>query len=321
MSTPLRWGIISTGGIATTFAEDIRLSPEGGVVVAVGSRSLESANAFGDTFNIPHRHGSYEELVANPEVDIVYVATPHPMHYANATLALEAGKHVLCEKAFTMNAQEARELVALARSKGLFLMEAMWTRFLPHIVKIREIIASGALGKIVAVEADHGKYFPNDPLSRLFAPELGGSALLDLGVYPVSFASMVLGKPSRMTCLVDPAFTGVDAYCSMLFHYEPGVHAVLTTTSSARTATRACISGTLARIELDDDFYGQVGFTVITREGQRTRYDFEAVGRGLRFQTVEIAKCIAAGKTECEIMPLDETIAIMETMDEVLTYL
>jgi len=320
MTQPLRWGIISTGGIANTFAQDIQLTTEG-VVVAVGSRDLASANAFADKYGIMHRHGSYEELVNNPEVDVVYVATPHPMHRANAELALNAGKHVLCEKAFTMNAQEAKELVAIAREKGLFLMEAMWTRFLPHVVKIREIIASGALGKIIAFEADHGKYFPDDPKSRLFAPELGGSALLDLGIYPVSFASMVLGTPTKMTCIVDPAFTGVDAYCSMVFQYGAGVHALLTTTSSGRTATRACISGTLARIEIDDDFYGQVGFTVITREGERTRYDFEAVGRGLRFQTIEVANCIAQGRTESDIMPLDETIAIMQTMDEILTYL
>jgi predicted dehydrogenase len=201
----LRWGIIGTGGIARAFAADLELTGSG-TVAAVGSRSLEKARAFG----FGRAHGSYEALVADPDVDVVYVATPHPMHHANARLALEAGKPVLVEKAFTMNADEAKDLVSLARERELFLMEAMWTRFLPHMAEIRRLIADGALGEIVTVLADHGQWFPQDPAFRLFAPELGGGALLDLGVYPVSFASMVLGTPERIVTLSTPAFTGVD---------------------------------------------------------------------------------------------------------------
>ena len=238
MTSPLRWGVIGTGRIAHTFASDIQLIDEG-VIVAVGSRSSESANAFANEFNIPHPYSSYEELLTNPDVDVVYVGTPHPMHHDNALLALEHGKPVLVEKAFTMTASEARDLVRVAREKKLFMMEAMWTRFLPHVVAIRELIANGELGEIVTVEADHGQWFEEDPASRLFAPELGGGALLDLGVYPISFASMILGEPSRVTALVDPAFTGVDGQSSMLFGYESGAHAVLTCTTRARSATRA----------------------------------------------------------------------------------
>src|SRR5256884_927647 len=234
MTEPLGWGFIGTGGIAQAFAADLAFT-ESGRAVAVGSRQLESASRFADRFDIPNRHASYEALVADPDVDVVYVATPHPMHHANALLALRAGKPVLVEKAFTMNATEAEDLVETARAEGLFLMEAIWTRFLPHIAEIRRLLAARALGDIVAVTADHGQWFAKDPDFRLFAPELEGGALLDLGVYPVSFASMVLGQPDRIVSLIDPAFTGVDGQTSMLFGYTSGAQAVLTCTSSANS--------------------------------------------------------------------------------------
>src|SRR5204862_5471020 len=239
---------IGTGGIAETFAADLMFT-DSGRPVAVGSRHMNSANRFADQFDIPNRHASYEALVADPDVDVVYVATPHPMHHANALLALRAGKPVLVEKAFTMNAAEAEDLVATARAEGLFLMEAMWTRFLPHIAEIRRLLTEGALGEIVTVTADHGQWFAQDPEFRLFAPELGGGALLDLGVYPVSFASMVLGKPNRVEAIADPAFTGVDAQTSILLGYESGAHALLSCTLRAVGSTRASIVGTDARIE------------------------------------------------------------------------
>ena len=320
MAEPLRWGILSTGGIAHTFASDLRFIEEG-VVAAVGSRSLAAADAFGDEFDVPRRYGSYEAVVGDPDVDVIYVATPHPFHLANATLALEAGKPVLVEKAFTMNGAEARELVALARSKELFLMEAMWTRHLPHVAKLRELIGEGVLGELVTVEADHGKWFAADPTHRLFAPELGGGAMLDLGVYPVSFASMLLGTPDRITALVDAAFTGVDAQASMLFGYASGAQAVLTCTSSARTATRACVSGTKARVEIDGDFYAPTSFTLIARTGERERFEFSSKGRGLHYQAQEVARCLSEGVTESPLMPLDESVAIMDTMDHVLSFL
>jgi predicted dehydrogenase len=317
MGTPLRWGIIGTGLIAHTFASDLRLGDDG-VVAAVGSRSQASADSFGQEFGIERRHGSYESLVADPQVDVVYVATPHPMHRDNAMLALEHSKPVLVEKAFTMTASEAREIVDFARAQSLFLMEAMWTRFLPHVVAIRELLERNVLGEIVCVSADHGQWFARDPASRLFAPELGGGALLDLGVYPVSFASMILGTPSRIEAAITPAFTGVDGETSMLFGYESGAQAVLSCTSSARTATRASIVGTEARIEVDGDFYAPSAFSLVARDGAATRYEFEHVGRGLRHQATEVARCIAEGATESSVMPLDESVSIMETMERVL---
>ena len=317
MTTALQWGIIGTGRIARTFASDLSFIDDG-EVVAVGSRTLASAEAFAGEFGVEAVHDSYEELVADPRVEAVYVATPHPMHYANARLALEAGKPVLVEKAFTMTVDEAVDLVAIARQRGLFLMEAMWTRFLPHVIALREIVRSGELGEIVAVIADHGKWFEKDPNSRLFAPELGGSAMLDLGVYPVSFASMILGAPSRVVAMVTPAFSGVDATASAVLGYDSGAQAVVTCTSSARSATRASVVGTLARVEIDGDFYAPSSLRVIPRAGDARRLEFVTQGRGLQYQASHVASLLAAGRTESDVMPLDESIAIMATMRRII---
>ena len=311
----VRWGILGTGGIARTFATDLRLT-DSGTVVAVGSRS--DADPFANEFDIPNRHNSYESLVSDPDVDVVYVATPHPMHHDNAVLALRAGKPVLVEKPFTMNAAEARDIVAVARETGLFAMEAMWTRFLPHIATVRSWLDDGVLGDLVTVTADHGQWFAEDPDFRLFAPKLGGGALLDLGIYPVSFASMVLGRPSRIATMIDPAFTGVDAQTSMLFGYASGAQAVLTCTSSAKSPTRGAIVGTDARIEIDGDFYAPTSFTLISRSGDRTYFDSEHEGRGLWYEAEAVARCLREGMLESPLMPLDESVSIMQTMDAVL---
>ena len=319
MTAPLRWGIIGTGLIAKRFAADLSFTDEC-VVVAVGSRAQPTADEFGAQFGINNCYDSYEKLVADPDVDAVYVATPHPMHHANGMLALEHGKHVLIEKAFTMTGAEARELVATARSKNLFLMEAMWTRFLPHVIAIRELLAQGALGEVVSVSADHGQWFVQDPAFRLFAPELGGGALLDLGVYVVSWASMILGTPDRVTAMITPAFTGVDGQTSMIFGYDGGAQSILTCTSLAVSDISSSIVGKDARIEVEGRFYEPTSFTVVPRVGEPQRFEFEHQGRGLRHQAIEAARCIADGRTESTIMPLDETVSIMETMDKVLAF-
>jgi predicted dehydrogenase len=315
--SPLRWGILGTGGIAHTFATDLRRT-DSGVVSAVGSRSPGAADRFANEFGIAARHPSYESLVADPSVDVVYVATPHPMHRDNAILALRAGKPVLVEKPFAMNAVEAAEIVEVARQQGLFAMEAMWTRFLPHIAVVRDWLALSALGEIVTVTADHGQWFAEDAGSRLFAPELGGGALLDLGIYPVSFASMILGTPNRVAAVIDPAFTGVDAQTSMVFGYESGAQAVLSCTLRAKSPTRASIVGTDARIEIDGDFYAPAAVTLVPRQGEPTRIPSTHEGRGLRHQADEVARRLAAGELESPFMPLDESISIMQTMDMVL---
>jgi predicted dehydrogenase len=316
-NNPVRWGILGTGWIASTFVTDLRLT-DSGAAAAVGSRSQGSADRFADEFGIAKRHASYSSLVSDPDVDVIYVATPHPMHHENAILALRAGKHVLVEKPFTMNAAEAREIVRVARERGLFAMEAMWTRFLPHVAIIRDWLERGMLGDIVTVTADHGQWFAEDAGFRLFAPELGGGALLDLGVYPVSFASMILGTPSRIVSMSDPAFTGVDAQTSMVFGYDSGAQAVLTCTLRAKSPTRAAIVGSDARVEVEGDFYAPVAVTLVPRNGDPVRVKPVHEGRGLRHQADEVARRLAAGDAESPLMPLDETISIMETMDTVL---
>ena len=312
-----RWGVIGTGGIAAKFVTDLGLLPDT-EVVAVGSRSQDSADAFADEFDIARRHPSYQSLVDDPDVDVVYVSTPHPGHFPAAMLAIQAGKAVLCEKPFTLNATEAADLIAAARQHGVFLMEAMWTRFLPHVVRIRELLAEGSLGEIRTVLADHGAFFPHVPQHRLFNPELGGGALLDLGVYPVSFASMVLGSPARVTAVSAPATTGVDAQTSMLLEHDGGRHAVLTTTLAARTPNRAAIAGTLARIEVDATWYAPTDFTLVAVDGtELERFVDKGQGNGLRHQAAAVANCLADGRLESAVMPLDESLSVMKTMDEV----
>ena len=247
MTTPIRWGLMATGGIARAFAQDLRLLPDC-ELVAVGSRAQASADAFAADFAAPRAYGSYAELAADPEVDAVYVSPPHPGHAAATILALEHGKAVLCEKPFAMDRGEAQRMVDAARANGAFLMEAMWTRFLPHVARIREILAAGTLGEVVYVTAEHGQWFVEDAAHRLFAPLLGGGALLDLGIYPVSFAHFVLGAPRDVTAVSTPAFTGVDATTSMILRYDSGAHAVLTTSLAAASSNPATIYGTPARI-------------------------------------------------------------------------
>jgi predicted dehydrogenase len=313
---PIRWGILGTGGIAAMFATDLSLLPDA-ELVAVGSRSQSTADAFGGRFGVRRCYPTYAELVADPDVDAVYVATPHPMHLADSLLAIEAGKAVLCEKPFTVNAAEARLVVDAAARRGTFLMEAMWTRWLPHIVTIRSLLADGALGQVRAVYADHGQQFDPDPAGRGFAPELGGGALLDLGVYPISLASMVLGSPSAVVAISEPTSTGVDFQTSMLLRHPDGAQAVLTCTMEAASSVTAEIVGTEARIEIDRTWYAPTTFRVITTAGEVTEYAEPAPGRGMQYEAAELGRCLRAGLLESPDLPLAETLAIMATMDEV----
>jgi len=312
-----RWGLMATGGIARTFAQDLAHVPDASLA-AVGSRSQSSADAFGDEFDVPSRHGSYEALVADPSVDAVYVSPPHPFHRDATLLALRAGKAVLCEKPFAMDHAEAAEMVDVARSSGTLLVEAMWTRFLPTMVRVREILAAGTLGELVYVTAEHGQWFAPDPSHRLFAPALGGGALLDLGVYPVSFAHMVLGTPSRITAVGERAFTGVDRTTSAILQYESGAHAVITTSLSAASNNPAVIYGSEARLELDGWFYTPTSFRVVSRAGEVLEsYQPPAGGRGMEHAAIEVGRCLRDGLTESPLMPLDETLAVMATLDEI----
>jgi predicted dehydrogenase len=311
-----RWGILGTGFIADLQAAD--LARNGSTIRAVGSRNAASAAEFAARFDIPSAHGSYEDLVADPEVDVVYVSTPHPFHHGNALLALNAGKHVLIEKPFAMNAWQAREIVDLAESKGLVALEAMWTRYLPHMVRIRELVRSGALGEVRTVIADHNQNLPKDPLHRLNNPALGGGALLDLGIYPVSFAFDVFGAPAGIRAAASMTSTGVDRQTAMIFEYGDGQQALLQCALDTAGPNRAAIIGTEGRIEIDPVWYVPSPFTRYDADGNVVeRFDEPVSGRGMQYQAREIERLIGGGAIAGDILPPRDSVLVMEAMDEV----
>lgn len=320
---PLRWGIVGAGWIARQFVDAARTGTQQ-VVSAVGSRDLARARAFVEEVGGPVRaHGSYEELVADPEVDVVYVASPHSEHRDHALLALRAGKPVLVEKAFTANAAQAREVVQCAGERGLFCMEAMWTRFLPQSDVVRQVLADGLLGQVHTVFADHGqRLHPGGP-RRLWDPALAGGALLDLGVYPVSFAQGFFGTPLRITATGTLTDLGVDEQETMTLAFGGGTTAALTSTMLNRTPTTATICGTQARLHLDSEFYAPTRLSLIAQvDGQDAVLDtFGEVQlpphRGFRYEIAEVARRISAGETESPLMTPQESIAVMETLEEI----
>lgn len=312
----LRWGILGTGWIA--HAQTADLVANGFTVTAVGSRTADTAEAFADEHRIGNAHASYAALVADDEVDVVYVSTPHPLHASNALLALGAGKHVLVEKPFALNAREARQVIDLAEARGLVALEAMWTRFLPTMVRLRELIASGVIGDVRTLIADHDQVLSADPLARGLNPDLGGGALLDLGIYPLSFAYDLFGTPT--TVLADAAMTatGVDRQTAVVLGFEGGRQAVVHSALDTRGPNRAVVLGTKGRIELDPVWYTSTSFTVFDSRGTVIdRYDEPVNGRGMQFQAAELERLVAEGLTGGSILPPTETVQIMETLDEV----
>jgi predicted dehydrogenase len=313
---PVRWGILGTGFIADLQASD--LMEHGFTIQAVGSRSVASATEFAAKFHVPSAHGSYEDLVADPEVDVVYVSTPHPFHHENALLALNAGKHVLIEKPFAMNAWQAREIVDLAEAKGLVALEAMWTRYLPHMVRIRELVRTGALGDVRTMIVDHNQNLPKDPLHRLNDPALGGGALLDLGIYPVSFAFDVLGAPANIRAVASRTATGVDRQTAMIFEYSDGQQALLHCALDTAGPNRASIIGTEGSIAIDSVWYTPSPFTRYDADGNVVeRFDEPVTGRGMQYQAWELERLIRARATANDILSARESVRVMETIDDV----
>jgi predicted dehydrogenase len=285
-------------------------------LVAVGSRNRDRCERFATAHGVPTTHIGYRDLVEDPQVDAVYVATPHSQHLEHALLAISAGKHVLVEKAFTRNVGEAERVFAAARAAGVFVMEAMWTRFLPHVAKLHQVIDAGEIGEIVNITADHGQAFPFNPKSRLFDPALAGGALLDLGVYPVSFAHDFLGVPDSVLAVGALTETGVDGQVSMVLTYGGRAQASLSTTLWAKTPTTASISGTEGNIIVSGNFYTPTTFTVTRNDGARWGFD-QPVAAGLQYEAAEVARCVAAGETESPRMPWEGTLDVMRTLDSV----
>ena len=309
------WGILGPGGIAQAFAKDLTFI-EGHTIGAVGSRSLANAQHFANTFG-GTAYGSYEELVADSGIDAIYVATPHPAHHDNVILALNAGKPVLCEKPFAVNAQQAQAMVDAAAKNKVALMEAMWARFLPHYAKVREIVASGVLGPILSIHADHGQRLADQGIARLVDPQLAGGALLDLGIYPISFAHMILGNPTSITSKAVMTDRGVDAQTSMIFSYDNGAQAVLTTTMIEQTPCRALVAGLHGWLEIDRTFYNPASMRVILNDGSVTEYPNAYVGHGLREQAESFKQIVQSGAVESKVLTWKDTVDIMKSMDTV----
>jgi predicted dehydrogenase len=316
MEKQIRWGILGTGRIAHDFAVGLRDAP-GAVLAAAGSRTKESAQAFARELGATSAYGSYEELVHAPDVDIIYIGTPHPMHADNAKLALRAGKAVLCEKPFTMNLREAEEVVALARTSNLFLMEAMWTRFMPALAEVRRIIASGEIGTVSQVHADFGIPATTEPGHRVNNRELGGGALLDLGIYPLSIACVLLGKVTSVQAQAIMGETGVDLSTAFTMKHEGGTLSVCSCSIRARSACELIVSGTKGSVRMHRMFHMATQLTVELQDGSSRTIAAPWLGNGYTHEAIEAGRCLREGLTEHPLMSHAETLSLMTLLDTI----
>ncbi len=315
MADQMKWAILGTGAVANRFANALHNIPEQAQLVAVGSRKQETANQFASAYDIPGSYASYADAASDPEVDVVYIGTPHTFHHRDAVLCLEAGKHVLLEKAFTMNADEAENIINLARQKQLFLMEAMWTRFFPIHARIREILAEGLLGELQGIVIHHA-YMGIPELADSFPPELGMGTFMDQAPYGVGLAFAVLGPPKRTTGFGTFGPRGINYQSSFILEHDSGA---LTTWMASRTSydvKEVVIYGAEGKIDLHAPWYKPTSMTLYQKEKDPERIEYPLNDFiGYEYEALAVMDCIRAGEIECEIMPLNETLAIMRTMD------
>jgi predicted dehydrogenase len=317
MADKIRWGILGCGRIARKFAADLQYVKDA-ELVAVGSRNQQTADEFAKEFPAHNRHGNYEALAADKEVDVIYVASPHGLHYEHTLLCLQHKKAILCEKAFAINSQQAKEMIATAKAQNVFLMEALWTKFMPHYELTMQMLKDGRLGNIKSVLINFGFIPPSPVPKRLFDPSLGGGALLDIGIYNVFMALSVLGKPDIIEATMTPASTGVDEQCSVIFKYNDGAIAQLFFTFSSNLATEADINGDAGRIRLTTRFYEPS----TTLEFYPARVDSKVIvpfhkepGFGYQFEARHVGECLRQGITESPVMTHNDTLLLMETLD------
>ncbi|MGY1705572.1 Gfo/Idh/MocA family protein [Geodermatophilus sp. SYSU D00697] len=315
MTAEIRWGIVGPGRIAESVMGDFAHVP-GARPVAVASRSAERATAFAQRHGLDRAHGSYADVLADPEVDVLYLATPHPQHHAVALGAIDAGKALLVEKSFTATPAGAAEVVDRARERGVFVMEAMWTRFQPAVVALRELVADGAIGEVRSVQADLGVAREYDPADRLFALELGGGALLDLGVYVVSFAQMLLGTPDTVTTTGSVFPTGADAEAALLLGYADGRSATLTTSLRYPTPGQARVFGTAGWIDVLPRFHHPRTIVLHRAGAEPETITREPLGIGYAHEIAEVTECLRAGRTESAVMPLADTLTVQTVLGQ-----
>jgi predicted dehydrogenase len=315
----IRWGILGCGRIARKFAADLALVQHARLT-AVGARQIGHAQAFAKEFPVSHVHGSYEELVSDPEVDVIYIASPHALHHEHTLLCLNHKKAVLCEKAFALNLRQAKEMVDTARGRQVFLMEALWTKFLPHYQKMQELVKSGALGDIKSVISDFG-FIPQPPVPlRLFDPALGGGSLLDIGIYNVFITLSILGRPDIIEASMTPTHRGVDEQCAMLFKYKSGAMAQLFSSLSTNLGTEAHISGTKSRIRLTSRFYApsaRIEIYTGREDSVQTILIPKEPGSGYQFEARHVGECLRKGLIESPVMTHADSLLIMETLDRI----
>jgi predicted dehydrogenase len=314
--TTFRWGILGTGVMARSMTEALKARSDA-VVTAVGSRTAARAHEFAQTLGIPHAHGSYEELVDAPDVDIVYVATTNDQHLANTLACIDAGKAVLCEKPLGLNDHEVGQMADAAQRRGTFLMEAMWMRFQPFLTKVEALIAAGEIGTVRHLHADFCIPLPYAPDNRWFDPKQGGGSLLDLGVYPLTLAYHVLGEPRATVAMAQLAPTGVDAQIGVQSTHDSETLSVLTSSLVADGAWEATISGTTGRIRLHPPFHHSPRVTLHRRGELIASHDTSYGVSGLQFEIDEVHSCLRRGATESDRMPLDDSAAIAAWMTEV----
>lgn len=315
---PVRWGILATGRIAGGFAGALRLLPDA-ELAAVAARDLHRAEAFAAEYGVAgatRAYGSYAELMADDGVDVVYVASPHALHHEHAMMALDAGKPVLCEKAFTLTAREAGDLVRVARERDLFLMEAMWMRCNPVVRRVHQLAERGDLGRILQVRADLGFLVERPETDRLLAPELGGGALLDMGVYALTFAHLFLGDPDRVEAVAEMAPSGIDLNIALALGWDGGAVAALSSTMTAYSPRTASIATDRGRIDLGEAFHHPTE-AVWVHDGERHVIREEVLGTGLAHEAAEVMRCLRSGETESPLVPLDDTVALMRLMDRI----
>lgn len=311
-----RWGILGPGRIAHKFAQDLLTVPDA-QLYAVASSDQQRADEFAETYSIPHAFGSYEQLLTLPDLDIVYVATPHVKHHENVLMLLNGGVAVLGEKPFAMNSEQVQEMVETARAMKVFLMEALWSRFMPGVVKALELSQSGAIGKIVSVKADFGFKAPFVPDNRLFNKELGGGSLLDIGIYPLFLSYLILGKPTTIKASAIFGTTGVDEQCGMVLTYADNQLALLDSTLLADTDCIGLIQGETGQIRIHSRFHENKGVTLVRAGQPDETFDFDRETHGYDYEAQHVMQCLAESKTESPLWSLDDSLNLMELLDKI----
>jgi scyllo-inositol 2-dehydrogenase (NADP+) len=314
MADSIRWGILGTGMIAHKFAEGLR-DVAGAKLIAVGSRSQDSANRFAREYLVPHAFGSYEDLALCENVDVIYIATPHNLHCENTLLCLDHGKHVLCEKPFAVNRGEVEQMIERARAKNLFLMEALWSRFLPHIIKAKELIGQGAIGEVKLLKADFGINSPYDDRHRHYNRDLIGGSLLDIGIYPLFLAQFLLGKPSQVRSVAGLGPTLVDHTCSMSLHYQNDLVAHLVSSVVAQTEVIAEIYGTEGKIIFDRWWFTPVPIRLVDAAGTSHDVPVEMHGNGYNYEADEVGLCLREGKKQSDFWNWNDSLELIDLMD------